>query len=135
MFFGKPRGPMGAPMGAPGPAVPGAAPFAVPGMPPAAPFPPSGLVNLDIDAGPGLVNMDIGGPYPLPGVEQLEADMEMQYPGRIHVVLRGDTVWKLSRKYNISMQAIIQANNLRYPDVLFPGQRLVIPDGMHYSNY
>jgi len=127
MFLGRPH----APMGAPGPA-----PYGAPGVP-LAPLPPSGLVNLDIDANPGLVNMDIGGPY-LPGVggaEYGEAGMEMHHPCRIHVVLRGDTVYRIARKYNVSMQEIIQANNLRYPDVIYPGQRLVIPDGLHYTNY
>ncbi len=123
MFFGRPT----FPMGAPGTAMPGV-PAAAPGMP--AQLPPSGLVNLDMDAGPGLVNIDMGGPY-APGMEQMEAGAH--YAPKVHVVVRGDTVWKLSRKYNISMQAIIQANNLRYPDVLYPGQRLVIPDGLSYG--
>ncbi len=121
MFFGRPT----FPMGAPGPAMPGA--------PAAAVLPPSGLVNMDMDAGPGLVNMDMGGPY-MPGMEHMEAGAQMHCPPpRIHVVVRGDTVWKISRKYNVSMQATIHANNLHYPDLLYPGQRLVIPDGLSYG--
>lgn len=127
MLFGRPRLPMEAPMQAMAgaPAAPG-----MPGMPvaPAAPV-----------VGPaGLVNMDIGGPElvaPAPGHYMEEHGMAHYPAQRIHVVLRGDTVWSLSRKYNVPMQAIIQANNLRYPDVLYPGERLVIPDGLHYTNY
>lgn len=131
MFFGRPTFPMGAP-GTAMPGAPAAAPMmpaAAPMMPAAAPLPPSGLLNLDMDAGPGLVNMDMG-PYAT-GMEHMESGMHCA--PKVHVVVRGDTVWKISRHYNISTQAIIQANNLRYPDLIYPGQRLVIPDGLSYG--
>ncbi len=137
MFFGRPRMAMDAPMPAMGPApgMPG-----TPGMPGApgmythpgvAPYPapvvgPSGVLNMDI-GGPEL--MAPVGPY------AEEHGMVHAMAPRVHVVVKGDTVWKLARQYNISTQAIIQANNLRYPDVLYPGERLIIPDGLHYSNY
>ncbi|HWJ02387.1 MAG TPA: LysM domain-containing protein [Verrucomicrobiae bacterium] len=109
---------------------PAPAPLA-PGVPA---LPPGGLVTLDTDP-PGMLNMDMG-PYPAPLGMEGEMMHEMhEMHQKIHVVLRGQTVYTISRMYNVDMQAIIQANNLRYPDVIYPGQRLVIPDGLSYSNY
>ena len=149
MFYGRPRYPEGAAMQAmpgAGPGMPGAGPGMPgvgpgmpgmgPGMPGVPPIGPSGLVTLDFDANPGLVNMDmdIGGPFaPVPhDMHYMEAGVA---GGKIHVVVKGDTIWKISRMYNVDMQAILLANNLRYPDVIYPGQRLVIPDGLSYSNF
>lgn len=41
-------------------------------------------------------------------------------------VQSGDTLWKLSQKYNTSVSAIKEANQLKY-DVIFVGQELQIP--------
>ena len=43
-----------------------------------------------------------------------------------HTVVRGDTLWGLSRKYGVSMDAIKQANNMRNDTVVL-GTTLVIP--------
>jgi nucleoid-associated protein YgaU len=142
MFFGRPKQyPMEGPAVAPGqmpgqmPGMPGPMPgmTGMPGMPGmpgpmAGPvLPPGGLLNMDIGPNPGLVNMDIGGPIPCGEMEYHEV-----LEPRVHVVACGDSVWKIAQQYNVSMQTIIQANDLRYPDALHPGQRLVIPEGMHY---
>lgn len=47
---------------------------------------------------------------------------------RIHVVQRGDTIWKLASIYHTSMNAIIQLNQLPNPNELLIGQAIVIPD-------
>ncbi len=39
----------------------------------------------------------------------------------------GDTVWGFAQKYGSSVSAIAKANNLSNPDLIFVGQRLVIP--------
>jgi nucleoid-associated protein YgaU len=140
MFFGRPKQyPMEGPAVAPGqmpgqmPGMPGpmpGMPGPMPGMPGpmAGPvLPPGGLLNMDIGPNPGLVNMDIGGPIPCGEMEYHEV-----VEPRVHVVACGDSVWKIAQQYRVSMQTIIQANDLRYPDALHPGQRLVIPDGMLY---
>lgn len=46
---------------------------------------------------------------------------------RIYVVRRGDTIWSISRRFGISVQDIMFVNNLTFP-VVFPGQRLIIPN-------
>lgn len=44
-----------------------------------------------------------------------------------HTLQRGETVWDLSRRYGISMDAILVANNITDPNRLALGQKLVIP--------
>ncbi|HHU30892.1 MAG TPA: LysM peptidoglycan-binding domain-containing protein [Firmicutes bacterium] len=45
----------------------------------------------------------------------------------IYIVRSGDTIWKISRMFGVPMEAIIAANNLKNPDLIFPGQKLIIP--------
>ena len=44
-----------------------------------------------------------------------------------HVVARGDTLWSISRRYGITVQALQRANGLGKKSILRPGQRLLIP--------
>lgn len=44
----------------------------------------------------------------------------------IYFVKPGDTLWKLSKKYNSTVQSIAQINNIENPDLIYPGQRLLI---------
>ena len=46
---------------------------------------------------------------------------------RIYVVRSGDTLWKISRTYNVSISSIVEANEIDNPDRLIVGQSLVIP--------
>ena len=39
----------------------------------------------------------------------------------------GESLYKISRRYNIRLRAIIEANNLKAPYTIFPGQKLRIP--------
>jgi LysM repeat protein len=45
----------------------------------------------------------------------------------IHIVRPGDTLTSIALQYGISTQALMAANNLRDPDFIYVGQRLVIP--------
>ena len=51
----------------------------------------------------------------------------------IHVVQPGETIYSIANQYNISPQKIIIDNELENPNVLVPGQTLVIliPDVIH----
>ncbi|ADL06837.1 DUF3794 and LysM peptidoglycan-binding domain-containing protein [Thermosediminibacter oceani] len=49
----------------------------------------------------------------------------------IYIVQKGDTLWKIAKRYNVTLEAIIQANNLENPDLIYPGQRLIIPRRMY----
>jgi len=45
----------------------------------------------------------------------------------VHVVKRGEHLGIISRLYNVSATAIIRANNLTNPSLIYPGQKLIIP--------
>lgn len=49
----------------------------------------------------------------------------------IYVVVKGDTIESIGRKYNIPVIEIIQANNLVAPYILQEGQSLTIPTGLY----
>ena len=46
---------------------------------------------------------------------------------KVHVVRRGDTLAKIALRYGVSVTALSRANNLRNPNLIYVGQRLVIP--------
>jgi LysM repeat protein len=47
--------------------------------------------------------------------------------GQIHVVKLGEWIWQIARIYGVDPQAIIDANNLANPALIFPGMELKIP--------
>ncbi|RUQ27771.1 SafA/ExsA family spore coat assembly protein [Peribacillus cavernae] len=50
------------------------------------------------------------------------------YSVKIHIVQKGDTLWKLSKKYGVSFEELKQANSqLSNPDMIMPGMKLKIP--------
>lgn len=46
---------------------------------------------------------------------------------RVHVVQRGDTIFSISRRYNVSVDALQRENSISDPSVIRVGQRLTIP--------
>lgn len=42
-------------------------------------------------------------------------------------VQRGDSLYKIGRRYNVRLRAMIDANNLKPPYTIFPGQKLRMP--------
>jgi LysM repeat protein len=50
-----------------------------------------------------------------------------------YVVKKGDTIWGISREFGISHQRLIEVNGISDPDLIFPGQKIAIPDpGVFY---
>ncbi|MFD2923274.1 LysM peptidoglycan-binding domain-containing protein [Halobacillus naozhouensis] len=47
---------------------------------------------------------------------------------QIHVVARGDTLWRIAQFYGSNINQIILANQLENPNVLVAGQALVVPN-------
>ncbi len=45
----------------------------------------------------------------------------------------GDTLWLIARRFNMDMETLIQVNELENPDLLQPGQRLLISDRVTIS--
>ncbi|MCL6635755.1 MAG: L,D-transpeptidase family protein [Peptococcaceae bacterium] len=48
---------------------------------------------------------------------------------RTHTVQPGESLWEIARKYGKDLNALIQANNLADPDLIYPGQTIIIPAG------
>jgi murein DD-endopeptidase MepM/ murein hydrolase activator NlpD len=44
-----------------------------------------------------------------------------------HVIESGESLYTIARRYNVTAQAIVQANGLGSPDRIYVGQRLMIP--------
>jgi len=45
----------------------------------------------------------------------------------IHVVQRGENLFRISLKYNVTLQALMQANGISNPNLIYVGQVLRIP--------
>jgi LysM repeat protein len=45
----------------------------------------------------------------------------------IYVVQQGDTLWKIAKKYNTTLDVLVRTNEIENPDTLKPGQKLIIP--------
>ncbi|MCL5934985.1 MAG: L,D-transpeptidase family protein [Bacillota bacterium] len=70
----------------------------------------------------------------VPGYNQKGAPSSQPSPGSgppldhtVYVVQPGDTLWKIAREHNISLDALLAANPLANPDRLEVGQKINIP--------
>ena len=55
----------------------------------------------------------------------------------VHTVVRGDTMWKISKQYETELKKLLGINtHIEDPEVIFPGDRVNIPDNStSVSNY
>lgn len=97
-------------------------------------YPQAGFVNLDPDCAPGMVTLDVGNPCCPPPPCGIGMEMHHRMPEplptpapEVYVVQKGDSVYKIAKRYGTTMRSIILANNLRNPDLIYPGQILYIP--------
>lgn len=44
-----------------------------------------------------------------------------------YIVKKGDTLWAIARKHGTTWQTLAKLNNLKNPDLIFPGQKLRLP--------
>lgn len=44
----------------------------------------------------------------------------------IYVVQKGDTLWKLAKRFNTTVEDIVEINDIENPDLIYPGERLLI---------
>lgn len=66
---------------------------------------------------------------PYPGIpEAIITRPEVMRMDVIHEVAPGETVWRISKMYDVRIEDIVKANKLRDVDVLEKGQRLFIPN-------
>lgn len=50
--------------------------------------------------------------------------------GQYHRVRRGETLWEIAQRYNVSATALARLNRVNHPHKLAVGQRLRIPQGL-----
>ena len=43
-----------------------------------------------------------------------------------YTVRRGDTLWAIARRYHTTVAALVAANNIANPNLIYPGQQLLI---------
>lgn len=46
---------------------------------------------------------------------------------RTYVVKEGDTLWEIAQRFGTTVRALVRANDIEDPDLVYPGQELVIP--------
>lgn len=46
---------------------------------------------------------------------------------RKHIVQGGESLWEIAKKYGHSLEAIITVNQIANPDIIYPGQVIIIP--------
>lgn len=63
---------------------------------------------------------------PRPPVRPVPPIMPLPPSNFVYIVRRGDTIWTIARRFDVSVQNIMFMNGLKFPFV-FPGQRLIIP--------
>lgn len=51
-----------------------------------------------------------------------------------HEVAPLETIWRLAKMYDVSAETIYAANSLKPGDVIYPGQKLIIPDARALRN-
>ncbi len=49
-------------------------------------------------------------------------------PHRTHTVKSGDTLSAIGAHYGVSWQKIAQVNKIKNPDLIYPGQKFIIPE-------
>ncbi|WP_335872997.1 SafA/ExsA family spore coat assembly protein [Bacillus sp. 2205SS5-2] len=53
----------------------------------------------------------------------------VSYAADTYYVQKGDSLWKISKKYQIGLSEIIDANSqIPNPDLIYPGQKITIPN-------
>jgi murein DD-endopeptidase MepM/ murein hydrolase activator NlpD len=49
---------------------------------------------------------------------------------QVHVVQRGETLYRIAQRYGTTVQALVAANNLANPNLIHWGQKLILPSAM-----
>ncbi|MGD8969191.1 MAG: LysM peptidoglycan-binding domain-containing protein [Anaerolineae bacterium] len=52
---------------------------------------------------------------------------DRRHTGAVHVVQRGETLYRIALNYGVSRWAVARANHIANPNHIYVGQRLIIP--------
>jgi LysM repeat protein len=81
------------------------------------------IVTANALANPNLLTP--GQTLVIPGVSAAEIEAANRV---IHVVAAGEGLYAIARQYNVTAEAIMEANDITNPNLLTVGQELIIPD-------
>ena len=56
-------------------------------------------------------------------------------PDTYYIVVRGDNLTKIARKFGVTVSDLVRWNNIKNPNLIYPGQKLLIraPEGVYYT--
>jgi LysM repeat protein len=77
-------------------------------------------VTTVVELKPAATHLPINGPLDIPAPQQVEAKV------RLHTIEKGDSLWKIAKKYKVTVEQIKKANNID-SDKLRLGKTLAIP--------
>ena len=59
--------------------------------------------------------------------QDIDPEVLMNMPSLIiYIVQNGDTLWKIAKKYNATIEELTTINDIENPEKLYPGQKLII---------
>ena len=58
--------------------------------------------------------------------ESQEPSPRKLYSVVVYVVQKGDSLWSIAKKYNTTVNDILQVNDIENPDLIYPGQKILI---------
>jgi LysM repeat protein len=91
-----------------------------------------GLTVNQLAAANGITDVSrvyVGQVLVIPGAEQT-AQQPASAPATtngVYIVQRGDTVKSIAQRFGVSWEAVVSVNRLANPNMIYPGQQLVIP--------
>ncbi len=62
-------------------------------------------------------------------VSDYNPNLENQPSILLYIVQPCDTLWKIAKRYNAPLDILISINDIENPDLIYPGQKLLIPKG------
>jgi len=86
----------------------------------------NGLSNHNIRAGRTLILPGNVVPEPAPRAVKVAAKSAGNHAGGEYVVQRGDSLWLIAGRFNISLQKLAELNGLSTKRVIKPGQKLIV---------
>ena len=78
----------------------------------------------------GIKNPDLIHPGQRLVIPSASPTPEPTTQGQVHVVQRGETLYRIAQRYGTTVQDLVAANNLANPNLIHWGQKLIIPDAM-----
>ena len=76
------------------------------------------------------MNLDTSKTANLKLIDEIETNGEREeedYSIIMYVVKKGDTLWKIAKKYGSTIDDIVRTNGIENPDKIYPGEKLYIP--------